>query len=334
MVHDVPSLIAPVSGGFAAIVPRNGAAYNGFPATSAGARLPPRPCASLGPLQHLQHKPPHPLDGGDLHPLPRACGCPAGSGQWTRSPAPAACPLRMPHSTPAWMASICGFRPYCSRKTSVIRSRRGGVLPVLPGGVVPGDGDSAPQLRHQGPEAAVEHLLLAAQGAADAEGGRQGRLRPRRGCPGSARSAPDRGCSMLMAWTPLGRQVSMQTARSVDALSMGVSRHGAGRRLHAEARVRRGVFPGQRSAAICLRRLPGGGLVRCHHLGGRLHGDGVVLAAARAPSPARSSVSFSPWPGATGPAARRRWPGPCGSPCRSGRPCRPPDPSPASAAPA
>ena len=28
--------------------------------------------------------------------------------------------------------------------------------------------------------------------------------------------------SMLMAWTPLGRQVSMQTARSVDAQSIGV----------------------------------------------------------------------------------------------------------------
>ena len=35
---------------------------------------------------------------------------------------------------------------------------------------------SAVQVLKKSPEATVEHLLLAAQGAADAEGGRQGRL--------------------------------------------------------------------------------------------------------------------------------------------------------------
>ena len=82
-----------------------------------------------------------------------------------------------------------------------------------------------------------------------------------------------------MAWTPLGRQVSMQTARSVDAQSIGVSRTVQGA-ASAEARVRCGIFPGE-IRGQCLRRLPGDGIVRYHHLGGRLHGDGVVLSAAR-----------------------------------------------------
>ena len=38
---------------------------------------------------------------------------------------PGSLPARMPHSTPAWMASICGALPYCSQKIYVIRSRKG-----------------------------------------------------------------------------------------------------------------------------------------------------------------------------------------------------------------
>ena len=53
---------------------------------------------------------------------------------------------------------------------------------------------------------------------------------------------------MLMAWTPLGRQVSMQTARSVDAQSIGVSRT-----VQGAASTRRpgsaAVYSRERSAA-------------------------------------------------------------------------------------
>lgn len=113
MIHDVPSLIAPVSGGFAAIVPRNGAAYNGFPATMCRGAASAAPCASFGPLQHFQHEPPHPLDGGDLHPLPRGVDVQQiRANGHTVQPRQLAAQNTALHA--AWMASIFGFRPYCS----------------------------------------------------------------------------------------------------------------------------------------------------------------------------------------------------------------------------
>ena len=47
------------------------------------------------------------------------------SGPMDTASSPGSLPASMPHSTPAWMASISGAAPYCSQNTSVIRSRSG-----------------------------------------------------------------------------------------------------------------------------------------------------------------------------------------------------------------
>ena len=46
------------------------------------------------------------------------------SGPMDTQSKPGIFPASRPHSTPAWMASTLGSRPYCSRNTWTIRSRR------------------------------------------------------------------------------------------------------------------------------------------------------------------------------------------------------------------
>ena len=86
---------------------------------------------------------------------------------------------------------------------------------------------------------------------------------------------------MLMACTPLGRQVSMHSARRVDAASIGgpsppstastrTRSPGSAERYSACSSAVQGLRRAARAAAASA----------ATHPGGRLHGDGVVLAAA------------------------------------------------------
>ncbi|CAN3998851.1 hypothetical protein PBMFNG_PBMFNG_11620, partial [Dysosmobacter welbionis] len=192
MIHDVPSLIAPVSGGFAAIVPRNGAAYNGFPATMCRGAAEAAPLRLIWTASALPAQTATPAGRRRSPSAPAGCGCPADSGQWTRSPAPAAC--RSEYRTPrprGWPRFLASGRTAPERPPSSSPAGRS------PAGTPKRDN---PRRWRQCPPAAPSGS--GGDGGASPSGcpGSCGRRRwpsgpsgPQPGCPGSARSAPDRG---------------------------------------------------------------------------------------------------------------------------------------------
>ena len=162
-----------------------------------------------------------------------------------------------------------------------------------------------PQLLHQAAEPAVEQLLLAAQGASDAEGGRQAVLL--RGEDAQVQ----RGLHQAGDVPAHGLDAVRQAGEHAEDLRRGVPIHGrparlTGRRLHPEAGVRPGVLPGE---------VPGYFL---HGpAGGRLVGDrdpgpsppwGWRCPCRRRRCPPAAAPSPAPRPGAPGPAPCRRLP--------------------------